>query len=355
MENIILYFKRGSSDKVYQTSIAPKGGGYVVQFQYGRRGSALQSGQKNPMPVPYDQAKSIYDKLVAEKTAKGYTPGEDGTPYQHSEKVSTGIHCQLLNPVEEDQVGSLLADSSWWLQPKHDGRRLLIDKRGDKITGINRLGLSVALPETLAHDAAKCPLDLILDGEWVGETFHAFDVLLVADDKIGGLRYAERYLRLMNLLASFQHRHIQLVQTAFTPRQKAELFDQLQKANAEGVVFKKIDAPYVAGRPASGGTQLKKKFVTTASFIVGKINAKRSVSLLLFEGDKIKPAGNATVPPNQEIPETGQVVECRYLYAYRESGCIFQPVYLGPRDDITAAECQAAQLKYKANAAEKAV
>lgn len=207
----------------------------------------------------------------------------------------------------------LLADPAWWAQPKHDGRRLLVDKRGDKITGINRLGLSIALPDTLAHDVTQCPLDLVLDGEWVEETFHAFDVLLIADDEIGALRYAERYLRLMNLLASFQHGHIQLVQTAFTPRQKAELFDQLKKANAEGVVFKRIDAPYIAGRPASGGPQLKTKFVTTASFIVGKINAKRSVSLLLFEGDKIKPAGNVTIAPNQEIPETGQVVECRYL------------------------------------------
>ena len=239
MEHITLYYRQGSSDKIYPASIQPQDGGYVVQFHYGRRGSALQSGHKNPVPVPYDEAKRIYDQLVASKLAKGYTPGEDGTPYQGTDKANqaTGIHCQLLNPVEDDQVEKLLADPSWWLQPKYDGRRLLIDKRGDKITGINRLGLSVALPETLADDAAQCPLDLILDGEWVGETFHAFDALLIEDDEIGGLRYAERYLRLMNLLASFQHRHIQLVQTAFTPRQKAELFDQLKKANAEGVVL----------------------------------------------------------------------------------------------------------------------
>ncbi len=41
-------------------------------------------------------------------------------------------------------------------------------------------------------------------------------------------------------------------------------------------------------------------------------------------------------------------MECRYLYAFRESGSIYQPVYLGPRDDIRAAECTTAQLKYKA-------
>ena len=30
-------------------------------------------------PDTHDEAKRIYDKLVAETTAKGYTPGEDGT------------------------------------------------------------------------------------------------------------------------------------------------------------------------------------------------------------------------------------------------------------------------------------
>jgi bifunctional non-homologous end joining protein LigD len=116
----------------------------------------------------------------------------------------------------------------------------------------------------------------------------------------------------------------------------------------EGVVFKHTDAPYIAGRPASGGTQLKYKFCATASFLVGKVNAKRSVTLLLFDGEKTKPAGNVTILPNHEIPQAGQVVECRYLYAFRESGAIYQPVYLGVRDDITSAECTVEQLKYKA-------
>ena len=356
MEHITLFYRHGSSDKTYQAGIVPQDGGYVVQFQYGRRGSALQSGQKNPQPVSYDEAKSIYDKLVAGKLAKGYTPGADGTPYQHTEQANraTGIHCQLLNPAGEDQVEKLLADPAWWLSEKLDGRRLLLRKQGGAVTGINRLGLAVALPQTLLDDATKCPEDFILDGEAIGDTLHAFDALLIGDDEIGGLRYGERYLRLMNLLGSFQHRAIQLVPTAFLPKHKAEMFAQLKGRNAEGVVFKHTDAPSIAGRPASGGTQLKYKFCETASFIVGKINAKRSVSLLLFDGDKLKPAGNVTIPPNHQVPSAGQVVECRYLYAYRESGCIYQPVYLGIRDDITAEECTTTQLKYRAEPAETA-
>ena len=349
MESTTLYFKQGSSDKVYQTAIEPKDDGYLVTFAYGRRGATLTTGNKTPTAVNYDAAKAIYDKLVKEKTAKGYTPGEDGTSYQHSEKKSTGILPQLLNPIEEAQVERLIADPNYWMQEKWDGRRLLLRKQDDLITGINKLGLVVGVAESLHKEAMNCSLDFTLDGEGIDDGLWVFDVLLVGDDEIGGCRYGERYLRLMNLLASFQHRHIHLVETYYTEKQKREAFSSLRSANAEGVVFKHIDAPYIAGRPTSGGTQLKFQFRATASFIVAKVNAKRSVSLELFDGKTLVGAGNVTIPPNHEVPKPGQFVECRYLYAQRASGSIYQPVYLGRRDDIEASECTVTQLKFKAS------
>ena len=80
MESITMYFREGPSDKVYQAGIEPADGGYVVRFAYGRRGTTLQTGTKTSTPITHDEARRIYDKLVAEKTAKGYTPGESGTP-----------------------------------------------------------------------------------------------------------------------------------------------------------------------------------------------------------------------------------------------------------------------------------
>jgi bifunctional non-homologous end joining protein LigD len=118
-------------------------------------------------------------------------------------------------------------------------------------------------------------------------------------------------------------------------------------------VFKQIDQPYSSGRPASGGPALKLKFCETATFVVTRMNGKRSVALSLFDGDKIKPAGNVTIPANREVPQIGQIVEVRFLYAFRESGAIYQPVYLGLRDDIPAEECTVSQLKYKAEAEEE--
>ncbi len=348
MESTTLYFREGPSDKVYQASIQPKDAGFMVHFAYGRRGATLSTGSKTQVPVTYQIAQGIYDKLIKEKTAKGYRPGESSTPLQHINKIRSGVLPQLLNPVEPHELEQLLHDPAYWMQEKKDGRRLLLHKQGDSITGINRLGLTVALPAPLMAEASACAGDFLMDGEAIGDTLHAFDLLFIDDDDIRGRRYAERYLHLMNLLTSFQHRYIELVANHSTTAKKLQYYHQLKQRHAEGVVFKHSDAPYIPGRPNSGGSQLKYKFYETASFIVAKTNAKRSVSLILFEGDKVCPAGNVTIPPNHDVPSPGTVVECRYLYAFTESGSIYQPVYLGAHDDIRAAECTITQLKYKA-------
>src|SRR2546423_15324556 len=85
-ERITLYYRQGASDKVYHVAIEPSGTGFVVTFAFGRRGSTLQNGSKTTSPVDHAEAHRIYEKLVKEKVQKGYTPGEEGTPYQQTGK-----------------------------------------------------------------------------------------------------------------------------------------------------------------------------------------------------------------------------------------------------------------------------
>ena len=40
-------------------------------------------------------------------------------------------------------------------------------------------------------------------------------------------------------------------------------------------------------------------------------------------------------------------MEVRYLYCFK-GGKVYQPVYLGPRDDVDTNECKMSQIKYKA-------
>jgi hypothetical protein len=152
---------------------------------------------------------------------------------------------------------------------------------------------------------------------------------------------------LTDLLNGSPHPHIELVETAFAPAQKAILCNRLKAERREGVVFKRLDAPYTPGRPASGGPQLKHKFCATLSAVVAKVNPQRSVEVRLLNGDGWVSAGNVTIPPNQQVPMVGAVVEVRYLYAMPGSGSLYQPVCLGVRTDVEAHECVASQLKFK--------
>jgi len=77
---------------------------------------------------------------VKEKTAKGYTQGEDGTPYQQPdiEERFTGILPQLLNPIDEAEAERLMNDPAHVMQQKFNGRRMLIRKQDAQIHGINK-------------------------------------------------------------------------------------------------------------------------------------------------------------------------------------------------------------------------
>jgi bifunctional non-homologous end joining protein LigD len=352
LQSASLNFREGNSDKVYHAAIEPKGEGYLVTFSYGRRGNTLSTGTKTTHPVSLAEATKVFDKLIASKLAKGYqysaASAGESKPYQQTgdEGRDSGIRCQLLNAIDESELSRLLTGRTHCLQEKHDGRRLMVRKQGDTITGINRRGLVVAIPDAIREAFEHIPFDVLIDGEAVGETLHAFDLLEVKGNCFRHRRYIDRFAGLImtippNLPA------LRWVSTSVDPNDKVEIYEELRATNREGVVFKEVDAPYSPGRPNSGGPQLKFKFVESASFVVTGINAKRSVTLGLYDGDKLVPAGNVTIPPNHAIPQVGNVVDARYLHAFKESGSIYQPVYLGRRDDIPAGECVVEQLKYK--------
>jgi len=349
-EHVALYYREGSSDKVYQAAIEPVGSQFVVNFAYGRRGTTLTTGTKTSSPVDYPAAKKIYTKLVSEKKAKGYTEGENGTTYQHTDKRPSGILPQLLNPVEEAEVELLLRDDNYCAQEKFDGKHLLVRKQDDDLEGINKKGFVVGLPQTVASELRSVTGSFIPDGESIGDDYHAFDLLEYNGENLRVLPYRIRLARLIDLLllTRSDFKHIRLVETAFSTQQKTTLWERLKRENREGIVFKRLDAPYVPGRPNSGGPQLKFKFVATVSAVVAKINVQRSVELSLFNGRSLVSCGNVTIPANHEIPTVDTVVDARYLYAYRDSLALYQPVYLGPRDDVDPGECLVSQLKFKA-------
>ena len=343
-----LFYRDGSSDKEYHAAINAADGGYTVTFAFGRRGSALSAGTKTASPVPLEKARLIYDKLLAEKTAKGYTPAGAGTPFAATDNESrvSGLVPQLLNSVDEEAAQALLFDDAWCLQEKFDGKRIMVSVKSGQVEGSNRKGLCVSMPQEVVDSMAHLP-DCELDGELLGEKYVVFDLLKLDSNDLRGSSYRTRFEVLRDLLKLSFGPCACVAETVWDTAGKKAFYDKIAAAGGEGVVFKKVNGHSVAGRPASGGSQVKHKFYATCTCLVAAQNDQRSVKLSLRDasGNAVS-IGNVTIPSSKAIPPVGALVEVRYLYAYK-GGSLYQPAYLGERDDLDETDCDLGQLKYK--------
>lgn len=322
-------------------------------YSNGRIDGAMTTPKaKNSQPLPYADAVKLFEKIEREKRSGGYTDPAGAVCVQSvptaADQRDTGIYCQLLNETDEAGVKQLIGDDTWAAQEKFDGKRVLIECAQGQATGINRKGRTCGLPAQVAASAiefARLYGDSILDGELIGENYFVFDLLKTGGRDQRTRPFIERYRSLSARAAGLQN--IKLSDLTTGREAKEALFARMREENREGIVFKRLDAPYSEGRPNSGGDQIKFCFLSRASVIVTEINQKRSFSMSVIDGSgaKIK-VGNCTVPANKAIPQTGAVVEVRYKYAFA-GGSLFQPFYLGLRDDLSDADCLIGQLKYK--------
>lgn len=364
-ESISLYFKDARSDKEYHVQLKPQGEGWMVHYQNGPRGGTLAAGTKTTEPVAYDKAKKAYDKVVKEKTSKGYTPAESGAAYSSPELAgrASGLSPMLLNPASPEEVEAALRDPAWGLQEKYDGHRRLALAQDDELVGANRRGLVTGLPERAAAILAEAlggvPAQFAVDAELISQKLVIFDILLLPGRDLRTLSCEKRLQELSKLeraLAAVRAHdtaeHIMVARTYYSEADKRAALAAALAAKAEGVVFKRLDAPYVAGRPAKGGDALKLQFRRRATFLVdGRHPTKRSISLALLDSEGHRTSvGNCTVPTNYDMPADDALVEVEYLYAF-EGGSVFQPQYKGTRDDIEPAACTLSQLVFKQSAA----
>lgn len=342
IEQISLAYKDAGSDKVYHTQIEQVAGGYNVNFQYGRRGSTLSTGSKTTSPVELEKATAIYKKLIKEKTAKGYSEGESGAVFQSKalEDRITGIVPQLLNIIRE--ADGFIYNDSYFMQEKFDGQRRLIKIADGTITSINKKGLEVLSPESVCASIKALGYDITVDGELIGDKYFIFDLLSYKGQDTREKNAMERY----KLLQTTGLKNI--VPTYFTAKEKLKAFNALQQTNKEGVVFKKIDSSYVAGRPNSGGNQLKYKFYATDTFeVVSHNKTKRSVNVVSYTEDgSAYDMGKITIPETTPMPAVGSFVEIRYLYC-NTGGKLFQTTFLNVRDDQAREDCHMREIKFK--------
>jgi bifunctional non-homologous end joining protein LigD len=371
VRTIALFFQEGTSDKVYNASIYDEGGGaFTVEVEWGRRGASLNKGKK-AVKVSRAAADKAMDRLVREKMNKGYEEisndkkpaavappeGEGSGSRATGVRKRVGVGAQLLNAIDVDAALSLLDDAHHIAQQKLDGARVLVHvrKNGEKSLATNRSGQATSIAEAILEGLSDLPHGTIVDGEVVttggATTYILFDVLQIGDEDVRALGYLARWERLDEDLEPGLSGPIRVIECARTPKEKRSLHDRLAAARAEGVVFKRKDAPYTSGRPASGGTQLKHKFVKSADVVIVE-NAGNAYRMQVRDGKKWLDVGkvfSGTTNESRRLMDArlgdGErlVAEVRYLYATDDEQ-LFQPVFVRLRDDKDASECLRSQL-----------
>jgi bifunctional non-homologous end joining protein LigD len=363
VRSIELFFQEGSSDKVYNARIVEDRGTYTVAVEWGRRGSTLSSGSK-AVRVTLAVANRKFDSLVREKTNKGYEQitatvkpapvappdGEGSGSKVGGQRARVGPGAQLLTALEDDALAGFLADDSVVAQQKVDGQRVLVHV-GPTHLATNRDGQPTQIPARLLAGLDYLPHGTILDGEVVGDAYWLFDVLQLAGEDVRGRGYLDRWALLDEELEPALGDTARILPLALGKRAKQVLHDKLRHASAEGIVFKQRAAPYTSGRPASGGTQRKYKFVRSVDVVVLE-NAGNAYRMAVYDGRALFEIGKVfagtTNASRKELDlRLGRgehpVCEVRYLYATDEHQ-LYQPVFVTIRDDKIATACLRDQL-----------
>ncbi len=175
-----------------------------------------------------------------------------------------------------EKVGGPLA-----VDTKLDGIRIQVHKHDDEISVFTRSldEISARLPEVVEVARSLATADLILDGEALAldadgrplpfqdtastTATHAgatgirpffFDVLLVEDDSLIEAPLSERLSRLDEAVP-LEHRVRRLVTSS--PAEAQSFFDAAIADGQEGVILKRLDAPYDAGRRGSAWVKVK--------------------------------------------------------------------------------------------------
>lgn len=360
IDRLDLECKSGSKDAVYHLQLEEVEGGFVVNYQNGRRGGTLASGTKTKSPVALEVARKAFDKVAKEKmTAQPPYVRMDGSgesfqavSAEMAEK-STGLVPQLLNDVPDGQLEAVLRSDEFVGQVKIDGERRMVRATAKEVVGSNRRGLQVGLPACIVESLSGVECEL--DGEILGSRLFLFDILSVGERDLRGMGFKARKKVLDSMIELFGAA-VTVLPLAEGEAQKRMLVDRTKELGQEGAVFKHVDAPYTPGRPNSGGSQLRLKHWKDATVIVLGANAdRRSVRMGVLDGQgAMVEVGSVTVPANRAIPADGSLLDVKYLYAF-EGGDLFQPTFKSVRDDLVREEAKMSRLVFKSEHVDVAI
>ncbi len=255
----------------------------------------------------------------------------------------------------------LILSPEWFVETKEDGIHVIVDVDLERpgIIATTRNGNVINLhPAVEAELARYIPSGCRLDGEKMHEgLFRGFDVLTIKHVDVRSAPAKRRFEAVQDLL--FSGDRISAVEAAFGADKRA-FVARIRDLGGEGVVWKRVDAPYSEGRPAFGGPMLRQKFRKGAEVVLmrRKGDTKRSFEMFVFHPtEDVRPCthsgrehhlGSVSAHNfyNKLAPGTHTVAEVSYLYAGKPPELhLVQPTVVRFRPDKGLSDCTLEQLE----------
>tara|TARA_R110000868_G_scaffold178192_2_gene417745 strand:- start:5170 stop:5844 length:675 start_codon:yes stop_codon:yes gene_type:complete len=150
------------------------------------------------------------------------------------------MNIQLLTDCENPEP--LFHSPLWAAEEKLDGDWRRVAKVGNEVYGFTREGNPVALSEETVALAMLSQFDFVIDGEQMPKgRFVAFDICGLMGAPVLSENSARR-----DMLCDVWKGEV--VRRVIGEQAKRELCEQVKEMGGEGIVFKRVDAPYIEGR-----------------------------------------------------------------------------------------------------------
>jgi bifunctional non-homologous end joining protein LigD len=226
-----------------------------------------------PAPFMLASARGAKADAVWRSNRPAESPPAAARPASTKVKKLKGVATRRIPDFIEPQLSRLVEhppiEAAWGHEVKFDGYRLQLRVVGGKVTLLTRSALDwTSKFSSVAAEAADFP-DCMIDGEVValderrvpsfsalqaalsaGDSkslvFFAFDLLFEGREDLRGLPLVERKARLEKLLESSPGEHIRFV--GHLQSQGDSVLESACKMGLEGIVSKRLDAPYSSGR-----------------------------------------------------------------------------------------------------------
>ncbi len=256
----------------------------------------------------------------------------------------------LAEPIASDSLAlQILQREDWHKEQKLDGVRLLIHIHDGEVIGVNRKGVVTMVPKAVKDAFAAFDGEWVFDGELIKGVYWIFDLVRAHSLVTPVSEYTDRRNTLDFLWPSLQMPSaVRLLPSYTDPIEGMELAQQLKAHNAEGMIFKRGNAPYISQRTQK---MRKWKFWESVDCIVTELwrEGKQSMGVCLFDedGSPVDIGSVTMTPANLGKVKQFDVVEVKYLYVDDpKEPRLYQPSFLRIRDDKDAEECLTSQLKY---------